>query len=154
MLDLLPHLRPGLGAGLGLSSGNENHRNPYLGVVFGYSGATRQAVVANLNNRISLNNDRELLPNFVFVAEEGYMVLRCKADGSPANLGGEFSIYVHADLGPDTLPLLFLTMNVCLGGLRLRRPDMNQLWWQVMAEAQMQSASRVDTIHQDQGGDS
>src|SRR5262249_10935977 len=115
-LDLLPHLRVELGPTL---AGGGDFRNPYLGVVFGYRGAPPQSVATELSVRAqSLGGEKEKLPNFVFVVEPGYMIMRCQQNGAPAPPGSDFATFGFLPVGSDTLPLFFLTLNICLGSLR------------------------------------
>lgn len=79
---------------------------------------------------------KQLLPDFVFVRDPGYMILRVREDFTPPNLGGDFSTFAVARTGPETLPLFFVTLNTCLGLVRLRSPNFNALWVQLIAECQ------------------
>ena len=140
-MDLLPFVRFPLGPGL---RGGGDFRNPYLGIVFGYKGATVDSVRGVLGDRLSESGvNRHCLPDFVFVADPGYMVYRRQQDGTPAYPGGDFSTYGWIPTGADNLALLFLTLNSCLGNLRLRRPDVNALWIQVFRECCQQAGWMV-----------
>jgi hypothetical protein len=134
-LDILPHFRLGLGVGL---SGGGDFRNPYLGFVFGYHGATAETVVADLMERlVSEPSRKQMLPDFIFVRDPGYMIFRAQAGSipvQPAQLGGEFTEFRAVPTGIETLPLFFVTLNTCLGQLRLRSPDFNALWIQLAHE--------------------
>ncbi len=142
-LDLLPFLRFGVGPGL---TGGGDFRNPYLGVVFSYRGVNVDSVLIDLTNRLAdASVDRQLLPDFVFVAEPGYMVYRRRADGTPAPPGVDFGTYGWIPSGNDTMALFFVTLLTCLGDLRLRRPDLNGLWIQLVSECcQPSQPSAVD----------
>jgi hypothetical protein len=76
--------------------------------------------------------DRQLLPDFVFVARPGYVITRiAEHDGKdhPVLGGGrDFDKYLWTATGDDTLPLFYFTVNVCLAHLRLRAPNFAQLW--------------------------
>lgn len=131
-LDLLPFLRLPLGPGL---TGGGDFRNPYLGVTFAYKGVRVESVLDDLTRRLAeAPTNRELLPNFVFVGEPGYMVYRRRADGTPAGPGCDYNTYGWIPSGSDTMALFFVTLIACLGELRLRRPDLNALWIQVFGE--------------------
>lgn len=81
--------------------------------------------------------DKQLLPDFVFVAQPGFMIARyAERDGKncvPAP-GQDYNKFLSMSAGPDTLPLFFLTLNACLGQLRLRSIDFVQLWNQLFFE--------------------
>ena len=131
-LDLLPFLRLPLGPGL---MGGGDLRNPYLGVTFAYKGVRVESVLVELARRLAeAPADRQLLPDFVFVGEPGYMVYRRRPDGTPAGPGCDFSTYGWIPSGNDTMALFFVTLITCLGELRLRRPDLNALWIQLVQE--------------------
>jgi hypothetical protein len=131
-LDLLPFLRFQVGPGL---TGGGDFRNPYLGVTFAYKGAKAESVLDDLARRLAeAPTDRELLPNFVFVSEPGYMVYRKRADGTPAPPGYDFNTFDWIPSGSDTMALFFVALITCLGELRLRRPDFDSLWIQVFRE--------------------
>jgi hypothetical protein len=129
-LDLLPSVRLELGAGL---TGGGDHRNPYLGIAFGHSGIAPELVVAELSRRFQeAPADRQLLPDFVFVAKPGYMVARYVVrDGKHCPMlgnGYDYAEFRWTPTGSDTLPLFFFTLNSCLGHLRLRSVDFQRLW--------------------------
>jgi hypothetical protein len=131
-LDILPHLRFPLGPGL---TGGGDNRNPYIGIIFGYRGVRQEIVVQDLMERLSNDpNQKQSLPDFVFVREPGYMILRRRADFKPAPPGTDFSEFVSIPTHMETLPLFFLTLNTILGEMRLRRPDFNALWFQTVQE--------------------
>ena len=129
MLDMLPYSRIGVGGGL---TYNRERRNSYLGVIFAYDGLRMEAVADHLNSQMRddlLLNDR--LPDFVFCFERQYMVFRAKNVGTtvtPTRLGEPHQFYSSIPTGTDTLPLLYLTLNVCLNEIRLRGADLNQYW--------------------------
>lgn len=114
------------------------YNNPYLCIVFGYKGAAGDKLVCELNDRIAANHDRRTLPDFVFVAKQGYMICRIKA-GQPAYVGGEFDNYRCVNTGSDTMACLFLILVSCLGSLRLRRLDSNDVWRQLVKDQQNSS---------------
>lgn len=129
-LDLLPLLRLELGGGL---SGGGDFRNPYLGIVFAYDGVEATKVVDDLSRRLRENQEaKQLLPDFVFVARPGYFISRyATRDGKNCPLlggGQDYSNFLWMPTGEDTLPLFYFTLNVCLSHLRLRAPDINDLW--------------------------
>jgi hypothetical protein len=135
MLDILPLRRLKVGPGLGYS---RTKRNPYMGVIFAYDGLLAQSAEDNLNGRLASPENPQTLPDFIFNLKKGYMGLRMRGSGNeatPARLGGEYERFVFVPVGGDTLPLFFLTINVCLNLLMLRAPDLNQYWMQVFKEA-------------------
>jgi hypothetical protein len=132
-MDLLPFLRFSLGPGL---QGGGDFRNPYLGVVFGYKGANVESALNALTNRIAtVEEDRQWLPDFVFVGDPGYMIYRRRQDSTPAPPGVDFATFGWIPTGPDTLPMLFLTLATYLGHFRLRWPDLSAMWVQVLRDS-------------------
>jgi hypothetical protein len=139
MLDFLPQRRLSVGGGLTYS---QTRRNPYLGVVFAYDGIRGDTVAEFLNQRLQDNPIlADLLPDFVFCYSKGYMILRLngnKLRGVAAPFGGSYNMFGSLDIGPDTLPLFYLTLNVCLNNIQLRGTDLNPYWIQVVNEAEAQ----------------
>ncbi len=131
-LDLLPHVRLALGAGLSLMDPHLCN-NPYLCIVFGYRGTSAKTIARELNKRIAANHDRQTLPDFVFVAQPGYMIVRTNAN-QPAPIGGAFDKYHEISTGADTMACLFLMLNSCVGSLRLRRFDADDVWRQIVKD--------------------
>lgn len=115
-----------------------NKRNPYLGMVFGYNGAAPDAIVNGLVERLVREpQHKQLLPNFIFVAQPGYMIARCverEGKNCVTAPGETYAKFLWMPTGSDTLPLFFLTLNACLGQLRLRSIDFVQLWNQLFFE--------------------
>jgi hypothetical protein len=135
-LDFLPHLRFAVGPEFGLT-GTTGVSNPYLGTVFGYRGAKVETLLQDLNNRVAVDpSNMQSLPDFIFVSDPGFMIVRCKQDGSIARMGADFSRYAWIDSRAQTLPLFFLTLNIAISGVRLRRSDVNALWVQVVTGCQ------------------
>jgi len=131
-LDLLPFVRFQLGPGL---SGGGDFRNPYLGFVFGYKGIAVDTAVHDLTSRLARDpSSSQQLPDFVFVAEPGYMIYRRRPDGTPAPPGSNFASFGWIPSGDDTMALFFTTLLACLGNLRLRRPDLNAIWIQLVSQ--------------------
>ena len=135
-LDLLPNLRLELGGGL---YGGGDFRNPYLGIVFAYHGIEVTNIVEDLSRRLREHPEaKQLLPDFVFVARPGYFITRFAIrDGKncPVLGGGQdYRGFLWAPTGEDTLPLFYLTLNVCLSHLRLRAPDLNDFWNQFLLQ--------------------
>jgi hypothetical protein len=135
-LDLLPFLRLELGPGL---AGGGDLRNPYLGIVFGYSGIEAPKIVEDLSRRLRERPEaKQLLPDFVFVARPGYFIARSAVrDGKDCTLlggGQDYGKFLWTPTGEDTLPLFYLTLNVCLSHLRLRAPDFQDLWRQFLLQ--------------------
>ena len=123
--QILPHVRLQLGYGLSAGPGV---LNPYLGVVFGYKGVAACTALEKLKVQ---SIDKELLPDFLVCIDPGYVILRLKDDGRAAPLGSEWAGYGIIHTGADTLPLFFLSLNICLCQIRLREPDWNQYWIEV-----------------------
>jgi hypothetical protein len=141
-LDFLPMVRLELGAGL---AGGSDKRNPYLGMVFGYNGATPDAIVNDLTERfVREPQNKQSLPDFVFVAQPGYMIARyavINGKNCATVPGDDYAKFLWMPTRSDTLPLFFLTLNACLGKLRLRSVDFVQLWNQLVFEV----ANRPET---------
>jgi hypothetical protein len=129
MLDILPHRRLNTGEGL---SFDKQLRNPYLGIIFAYDGLTLESTSNALNALLAEPQfDPELLPNFVFNYRRGFVAMRMTRDGralKPVPPGSAYDKFVSVPTGSDTLPLFFLTVNVCLNELLLRSTDLNAYW--------------------------
>jgi hypothetical protein len=130
MMDVLPSVRLGVGAGLAY---NGTPRNPYLGIVFGYRGINPQAVVTDLTRRMAeAPQMKQLLPDFIFVANPGYMITRIVEqngrDHPVLGIARDFQKYLWTSTASDTLPLFYFTVNTCLSHLRLRAPSFNEMW--------------------------
>ena len=134
-MDFLPTVRLELGAGL---TYGPNKRNHYLGMVFGYDGALTDAIVKELSERLMQEPEhKQLLPDFIFVVQPGYMIARyveLKGKNCVTAPGDDYTKFLWMPTGTDTLPLFFLTLNACLGQLRLRSIDFVQLWNQLFFE--------------------
>ena len=120
--QILPRVRLKLGDGLSAGTGV---LNPYLGAVFGDKGATANTALKKLQAQTM---EKDLLPDFLVCNDPGYMILRLRTDGRPSPPGGKWTGYGIIHTGPDTLPLFFLSLNVCLRQIRLREPDWNHYW--------------------------
>lgn len=140
MCDILPFRRFGIGAGLTYDT---RPRNPYLGFVFAYDGIVAQTAANVLNHHLqSRQLPAEHLPDFIFSYRQGYTVLKVKQQGQqlvPAPLGHGFDEYSVILSGNDTLPLFFLTLNICLNQLILKAPDFNLYWIQVVNDISRQN---------------
>jgi hypothetical protein len=91
-------------------------------------------VVETLNRHLaSGRTPAALLPDYLFSYRRGFAVLRAQGN-QVAPFGGPFDRYVAVESGADTLPLFFLTLNICLNSIFLRAPDFNAYWLQVFAE--------------------
>lgn len=134
MTDFLPFVRLNMGDEF---SWDRTALNPYVGCIFGYRGASADAVVVELNRRIGLDvNNKQFLPDFVFVAQPGYTVLRCKSGPTGAVVvgpGKDFERFMYLETEQDTLPLFFVTLNLCLHQMRLRSIDFVKVWRQLIA---------------------
>jgi hypothetical protein len=135
MLDLLPSLRLNVSTTFAYS---QTKLNPYVGFVFAYRGIAREALAVDLNRRMAADpSNRQLLPDFVFVAQPGYAIVRCFQDRQQTTIaapGNDFTQYMYLDTAQDTFPLFFLTLNLCLGMLRLRDVDYRQIWEELLME--------------------
>jgi hypothetical protein len=107
--------------------------NPYVVFAFGFTGVSAKATTDNLNRRLAKSPAAKLLlPDFVFVADPGYMIARVSSSSKTRSEftrpGQEFTKYVSVGAGSDALPLFLLTLNVCLNQIRLRPVDYAALW--------------------------
>lgn len=136
MCDILPFRRLGAGAGL---TYDKTQRNPYLGLVFAYDGLLPGKAIAEINRRVATGEvELSKLPDFVFNYKRGYMVYKARQQGShlvPAPPGSKFDCLTYVEIGKDTLPLFFLTTNICLNRIILNGPDLNAYWKQVVNDA-------------------
>jgi hypothetical protein len=129
MLDITPISHLTVGNGLSAST---NKLNPYLGIVFGFDGLTSDTLLKTLNEEMTKRNKANM-PDFIFCHKRQYMVL--KVNGTTvAPLGGDFEKYVVIPSGTDTIPMMFVTLNTCLNGIRLKAPNFNQYWVQLFGE--------------------
>jgi len=131
MLDFTPLVR--LNVSSTFTTGETLPRNPYVTFAFGFTGPSAETTASNLNQRLASEPaNKLLLPDFVFVSNPGYMIARISGTLETsfrfALPGQEYTKYAFLDVGADALPLFFLTLNVCLGQLRLRAVDYVTLW--------------------------
>jgi hypothetical protein len=131
MLDLTPLVRFNVSSTF--TTGETLPRNPYVTFAFGFHGPSAETTATSLNQRLaSAPANKLLLPDFVFVSDPGYMIARISGTLETsfqfALPGQEYTKYVFLEVGADALPLFFLTLNVCLGQLRLRAVDYVTLW--------------------------
>ncbi|HEV1285519.1 MAG TPA: DUF6602 domain-containing protein [Bryobacteraceae bacterium] len=113
---------------------DKRSRNPYMGVVFGYRGATVETIGAELDRRLRERPDEKmLLPDYVFVADRGYVFLRWNDSGAVPP-GGPFSRFAYLEIGQDVLPFFFVTVNAFLSQLRLKGINFTDLWSQYFGE--------------------
>ena len=135
MMDLLPFLRLEVGPTLGYDAAK---RNAYLGFIFGYQGISPDLVVRELNGRLTADSKaKQYLPDFVFVANPGYMVARTSTENGRTTIEGpgrEFTNFSYIETGEDTLPLFYVGLNTCLGQLRLRSVNFLALWQQLLGQ--------------------
>ncbi len=136
MLDLLPARRLATGRGLAAS---KHVRNPYLGIVFTYDGLTSNATLAEVNRQLAEYGDKRMhLPDFIFNYRRGFSVMRAvttEHGPKPVPPGKTFDAFVSVPTSTDTLPLFFLTVNVCLNQLYLRSPDLSAYWNAVLSSS-------------------
>jgi uncharacterized protein DUF6602 len=106
--------------------------NPYVTSAFGFHGPSAETIAVSLNRKVASDQaNKHLLPDFIFVADPGYMVTRSRSPqsgGGFASPGQEFNQYMFLETGADALPLFFLTLNIYLGQIRLRTVDYAALW--------------------------
>jgi hypothetical protein len=132
MLDFTPLVRFNVSSTF--TTGEALPRNPYVTFAFGFRGPSAEATANNLNLRLASETvNKLLLPDFVFVSDPGYMVARVLGNLEATNWqfalpGQAYTKYVYLNAGADTLPLFFLTLNICLGQIRLRAVDYVSLW--------------------------
>jgi hypothetical protein len=136
MLDFLPFVRLNAGSEFGW---DHTPSNPYIGMIFAYDGIAKETVAAQLYQRLVADPiNKQTLPDFVFVARPGYLVARCNQTEAGIKFtlpGGEFNRFGYLDTGPDTLPLFYLALNICLNRIRLRTVDHQALWGQLISES-------------------
>jgi len=126
MLDFNPLVRFNVSSQF--TTGETLPRNPYVTFAFGFRGPSPETTASNLNQRLAAEpGSKLLLPDFVFVADPGYMIARV-TETQFASPGQEYKQYMFLNVGSDTLPLFFLTLNVCLGQIRLRSVDYASMW--------------------------
>jgi hypothetical protein len=135
VLDFTPLVRFNVGSMF--TTGETLPRNPYMTFAFGFSGPSPEATANNLNQRLASEPaSKLLLPDFVFVSNPGYMIARISGALETSFKftlpGQDFTKYVFLNVGADALPLFFLTLNVCLGQVRLRAVDYVTLWTTVV----------------------
>lgn len=88
--------------------------NPHAGFVFGYGGADPESVAAELNRRLeAAPANKQQLPDFVFVADPGYMVSRVSPTGGILPPGAEFVRFGYLRTAEDTAPLVFCNVEHC-----------------------------------------
>jgi len=103
-------------------------RNPYMGFVFGYRGATVETIGNELDRLLRERpSEKMLLPDFVFVADRGYVLFRCN-DSGVVPPGGDFTRFAYLKSGEDTLPFFFVTVNAFLSQIRLKAINFPDLW--------------------------
>jgi hypothetical protein len=109
-------------------------RNPYMGVIFGYRGATVETIGNELERLLRERpNEKLLLPDFVFVADRGYVLFRWN-DAGVVPPGGDFTRFAYLKIGEDTLPFFFVTVNAFLSQIRLKAIDFPTLWSEYFRE--------------------
>lgn len=131
MLDLTPLVHFNVSSNF--TTGETLPRNPYATFAFGFHGPSAETTANNLNQRLSSDPTAKLLlPDFAFVSDPGYMVARISGplEGTWRFTlpGQDYTKYVFLNIGADALPLFFLTLNVCLGQIRLRALNYVSLW--------------------------
>ncbi|MBL0159762.1 MAG: hypothetical protein IPP47_22040 [Bryobacterales bacterium] len=82
---------------------------------------------------------KQLLPDFVAVIQEGFMLTRMKHDPEKQKLvvttpGADFDFYAGIRTADDTLAFFLLTLDCCLNVARLRNVEL-QDHWSILATA-------------------
>jgi hypothetical protein len=136
MLDVTPLRRLPIGSGL---TYDRSPRNPYLGVVFAYDGLTMETLMAQLDTYLKSDEYSITdMPDFLFCLKRGYTVIRATQSNekgiSPAPLNVPADGYLAFQSGNDTLPLFYLTLNVCLNQIHLRSANLNDYWLAIFRE--------------------
>ena len=129
ILDLSPINRLRIGQGLNASGGK---LNPYLGIIFAYDGMASDSMIEFLNNDLIIR-EKSLLPDFIFCFKKQYTVIKTRGT-EVAPIDSDFDRYFIIETGSDTLPIMFLTLNACLNNIRLKAPDYNKYWMNLMLE--------------------
>lgn len=128
MLDISPIYKLNIGSGL---SADTSKRNPYLGIIYGYDGLTKETFTTKLNEKLKIT-DKYLMPDFIFNQKRKYMALKVK-NRNVVGMSSDFDKYAVIDTNEDNLPLMFLTINTCLNQIRLKAPDYNDYWKNVFS---------------------
>lgn len=141
MMDILPSRRLGFSAELRNVVTHSNLlRNPYLGIVFTYDSVIAQTAIDTLyfNYLAKPEFPKSYLPDFIFSYRQGYTILKAKKQengkGHIAKLGEDFDDYTVLKTDDDTLPLFFLTLNICLNQILLKVPDFDSYFSQIVKE--------------------
>jgi len=132
-----------------LFSYDQRSRNPYMGFVFGYRGATVETIGNELDRSLREHpTEKMLLPDFVFVAERGYVLFRWN-DAGVVPPGGDFTRFAYLKIGEDTLPFFFVTVNAFLSQIRLKAIDFPNLWAEYFREllTRVQNANLTKSDH-------
>jgi hypothetical protein len=144
MNNITPICEIGLGNGL---TCDQDIRNPYLGIVFGYDGALGENVVKYLNERLLKESDILMLPDFIFNLKKGYMIFR--ANGSKtASFASNYDKFTILNTGENTI--MFLTLNSILNSIRLKSPNYNQYWIDLYNETLVNIAKEYATSNPSQ----
>ena len=135
MMDFLPDLRFNVGNEFGY---DRTKRNPYIAIVFGDHGIAPETVLEELNRRVQdAPEAKGNLPDFVFVAEPGYIFARVQEAAGKLHIQGmgqDFRGFISLRVGPDALPLFYLALNVSLSNMRLRSISFQSLWQSLFEE--------------------
>lgn len=136
MLQFLPQLHFNVSDSF---SYDKRPANPYVGFIFGYKGVHSEVVAKNLTGKLRENPaQKQLLPDFVFVADPGSIVLR-SADCGVASPGHEFDSFVCLEIPGEALPMFFVTLNAVLGMIRLKGIDFARVWQTYFRELHQQA---------------
>jgi hypothetical protein len=101
--------------------------NPYIGVIFAYSGLRPENVLHELNEYLFGGEPRrDYLPDFVFLYGHETTIMRFAGNGNRLKAVSPeqpFDGYMAITTGRDTMPYFFLTLNTLLNSIRLKAPD-------------------------------
>lgn len=129
ILDINPIYEFKLGDGL---SASQDKMNPYMGIIFGYDGMTAETLLKKLNTFLDIY-DRKLMPDFIFNHKRKYAAIKVK-NKTMVGIDEDFDDYFVFDTNDDTLTIMFLTINALLNQIRLKSPDYQEYWVNVLLE--------------------
>ena len=130
MLDISPVYKLKIGEGLKASNAK---LNPYLGIIYAYDGLTKETFANKLDEKLKITH-KTLTPDFIFNQKRQYMAIKVDKTGQVVGLGHDFERFGIINTNNDTLPIMFLTLNICLNMIRLKAPDYNIYWKRMMTE--------------------
>lgn len=131
-LDFTPVARLNVGKSL---TYDKTGMNPYLGIVLALNGMSANKVCSQLV-RCSPEH-RKTLPDYIFNLKQQYMVSRWVQKNGRKDIDCRISDYdgfLFFELGSDTLPVFYLTLNTILNRTRLKQPNIGYTWIKVINE--------------------